>query len=97
MEKRFREYLTEGGFPETQGLPQALHIQLLQGSNPRKIYPADPALISAFDISGRSNLGHALETVVLLELERRRAEIAYIFAAPEKRNRLSSHALHNAR
>jgi len=163
VEKRFREYLTEGGFPEAQGLPQALRVQLLQGyvdtvlfrdiverygisqvaalrwlirqclrnpagsfsvhrlyqdlksqghgvakdavhamfahlldafllsavpiateserqrnSNPRKIYPADPALIPAFDISGRSNLGHALETVVLLELERRQAEIAYV-------------------
>ncbi len=163
LEKRFREYLAEGGFPEAQGLPQALRVQLLQGyvdtvlfrdiverygisqvaalrwlirqclrnpagafsvhrlyqdlksqghgvakdavhamfahlldaflisavpiateserqrnSNPRKIYPADPALIPAFDISGRSNLGHTLETVVLLELERRRAEIAYV-------------------
>lgn len=163
VEKRFREYLTEGGFPEAQGLPRALRVQLLQGyvdtvlfrdiverygisqvaalrwlirqclrnpagsfsvhrlyqdlksqghgiakdavhamfahlldafllravpiateserqrnSNPRKIYPADPALIPAFDVSGRSNLGHALETVVLLELERRCAEIAYV-------------------
>jgi predicted AAA+ superfamily ATPase len=163
LEKRFREYLAEGGFPEAQGLPQTLRVQLLQGyvdtvlfrdvverygisqvaalrwlirqclrnpagsfsvhrlyqdlksqghgiakdavhamfahlldaflisavpiateserqrnSNPRKVYPADPALISAFDVSGRSNLGHALETVVLLELERRRAEITYV-------------------
>jgi predicted AAA+ superfamily ATPase len=163
LEKRFREYLAEGGFPEAQGLTQALRVQLLQGyvdtvlfrdiverygisqvaalrwlirqclrnpagsfsahrlyhdlksqghgvakdavhamvahlldaflisavpiatdserqrnSNPRKIYPADPALISAFDVSGRANLGHALETVVLLELERRRAEIGYV-------------------
>jgi len=163
LEKRFREYLTEGGFPEAQGLPQALRVQLLQGyvdtvlfrdvverygisqvaalrwlirqclrnpagsfsvhrlyqdlksqghgiakdavhamfahlldaflisavtiateserqrnSNPRKIYPADPGLISAFDVSRRSNLGHGLETVVLLELERRQAEVAYV-------------------
>lgn len=163
LEKRFREYLVEGGFPEAQGLPQALRIQLLQGyvdtllfrdvverygvsqvaalrwlirqclrnpagafsvhrlyqdlkaqghgiakdavhamfahivdaflisfvpiateserqrnSNPRKVYPADPALIYAFDASGRANTGHALETVVLLELERRRAEVSYV-------------------
>lgn len=31
LEKRFREYLEEGGFPEAQGLAQALRVQLLQG------------------------------------------------------------------
>jgi predicted AAA+ superfamily ATPase len=31
VEKRFREFLVEGGFPETQGLPAALRIELLQG------------------------------------------------------------------
>ena len=31
VEKRFREFLVEGGFPETQGLPDALRIELLQG------------------------------------------------------------------
>ena len=46
--------------------------------NPRKIYPIDPGLIPVFDRSGRANLGHALETCVLLELERRGAEIAYV-------------------
>jgi len=166
LEKRFREYLVEGGFPEAQGLPKALRIQMLQGyvdtvlfrdvverygisqvavlrwlirqclrnpaaafsvhrlyqdlkaqghgiakdavhamfahlldaflisfvpiateserqrnSNPRKVYPADPALIYAFDASGRANLGHALETTVLLELERRRAEVSYVKTA----------------
>lgn len=46
--------------------------------NPRKAYPIDPALIAVFDRTGRANLGHALETCVLLELERRGAEIAYV-------------------
>jgi predicted AAA+ superfamily ATPase len=46
--------------------------------NPRKAYPVDPGLIAVFDRTGRSNLGHALETVVLLELERRRAEVTYV-------------------
>jgi hypothetical protein len=46
--------------------------------NPRKIYPIDPGLIPVFDRSGRANLGHALETCVLLELERRGAEVGYI-------------------
>ncbi|MBI3987578.1 MAG: ATP-binding protein [Lentisphaerae bacterium] len=49
--------------------------------NPRKVYPIDPALISVFDRSGKTNLGHALETCVLLELERRGAEIAYVRTA----------------
>ncbi len=163
IEKRFREFLVEGGFPETLGVPPALRIELLQGyvdtvlfrdvieryevsqvaalrwlvrhslrnpagsfsvhrlhldlkaqghgvgkdavqamlghlldafllssvplateserqlnSNPRKLYPADPGLIKAFDASGRANLGHALETVVLNELERRGAEVGYV-------------------
>ena len=163
VEKRFREYLMEGGFPEAQGLTTALRVELLQGyvdtvlfrdvverhavsqvaalrwlvrqclrnpagsfsahrlhldlraqghgvakdavhamlghlldaflissvplasdserqrnSNPRKLYPADPALIKAFDSSGRTHLGHALESVVLNELERRGAEVGYI-------------------
>jgi hypothetical protein len=163
VEKRFQEYLAEGGFPEAQGLDAALRVELLQGyvdtlllrdiverfgvtqvaalrwlvrqalrnpaglmsvhrlyrdlkaqghgvakdalhamlgylsdafllstvalatdserrrnSNPRKIYPADPALIGAFDRSGRANLGHTLETAVFIELERRKAEVGYV-------------------
>ncbi|MEQ1898830.1 MAG: ATP-binding protein [Vicinamibacterales bacterium] len=166
VEKRFREFLAEGGFPEVQGLPAVLRVELLQGyvdtvlfrdvverfavsqvaalrwlvrhclrnpagsfsvhrltqdlkaqghgvardavhtllghlvdafllsevplatdserkrnSNPRKIYPADPGLIRAFDASGRAHLGHALETVVLNELERRHAEVGYVKTA----------------
>lgn len=46
--------------------------------NPRKCYPIDPALIAIYDRSGRANLGHALETVVLLELERRRCDVTYV-------------------
>jgi uncharacterized protein len=163
VEKRFREYLQQGGFPEVQGLPPDPAIELLQGyvetvlfrdvverygvsqtvalrwlvrqclrnpagsfsvhrlhqdlkaqghgvakdavhallghlldafllsavpiatdserkknSNPRKLYPADPGLIRAFDTSGRSNVGHALETVVSNELDRRGAEVGYV-------------------
>lgn len=163
MERRFGEFLIQGGFPEAQGLGPALRIELLQSyvdtllfrdvverhsvsqiaalrwivrqclrnpagsfsvhrlhqdlrsqghgigkdavhamvghlldaflisavplateserqrnSNPRKIYPADPGLIGAFDASGRSNVGHALETAVLHELERRKAEVGYV-------------------
>ena len=166
VEKRFGEFLVEGGFPEAQGLPPALGIELLQGyvgavlfrdvveryrvtqvealrwmvrqclrnpagafsahrlhldlkaqghgvakdavhamlayltdaflisavplateserkrnSNPRKIYPVDPGVIRAFDASGRANTGHALETAVLNELERRGAEVGYVKTA----------------
>jgi predicted AAA+ superfamily ATPase len=166
VEKRFGEYLLEGGFPEAQGLAPALRIELLQGyvdtvlfrdvveryavsqvsalrwvvrhclrnpaastsvhrlfldlkaqghavskdsvhallahlvdsylvstvslhtaserqrnSNPRKVYPADPGLIHAFDLQGRTNLGHALETVVFNELQRRGADVEYIKTA----------------
>lgn len=49
-----------------------------RNSNPRKVYPVDTGLINAFDRSGRTNVGHALETVVLHELERRKAEIGYV-------------------
>jgi hypothetical protein len=49
-----------------------------RNSNPRKVYPADTGLISAFDRSGQANVGHALETVVLHELDRRRAEVGYV-------------------
>lgn len=163
VEKRFGEYLVEGGFPAVQGLTRALRVELLQGyvdkvlfrdvlerygasqvsalrwivrhclrnpagnmsvhrlfldlkaqghavskdsvhallghlvdayqfqavplhtaserrrnSNPRKIYPADPGLIHAFDATGRANSGHALETAVFNELQRRLADAAYV-------------------
>ena len=46
--------------------------------NPRKAYPVDPGLIAVFDTTGRANLGHALETAVLVELERRRLDVTYV-------------------
>jgi hypothetical protein len=46
--------------------------------NPRKAYPVDTGLIPVFDRTGRSNTGHALETAVLLELERRGASVTYV-------------------
>ncbi len=46
--------------------------------NPRKIYPIDPALIPVFDRSRKANVGHALETAVYLELERRAFNITYV-------------------
>jgi len=46
--------------------------------NPRKAYPVDPGLIPPFDRTGRANRGHALETAVRIELERRRMETTYV-------------------
>ena len=46
--------------------------------NPRKAYPVDPALIALFDRTGKPNTGHALETTVLIELERRGAEVTWV-------------------
>jgi predicted AAA+ superfamily ATPase len=47
-------------------------------ANPRKTYPVDAGLIPLYDRVGRSNVGHALETAVLIELERRRCEVTYV-------------------
>lgn len=49
--------------------------------NPRKVYPVDPGLIPVFDRSGKENRGQALETSIMLELERRGAEISYVKTA----------------
>ena len=49
--------------------------------NPRKAYPVDPGLIALFERSGRTHHGRALETAVLLELERRAYKIAYVRTA----------------
>ncbi len=46
--------------------------------NPRKAYPVDSGLIAVFDSTGRANLGHALETAVFVELERRRLDVTYV-------------------
>lgn len=46
--------------------------------NPRKIYPVDHGLIPIYDRSGRGNQGHALESAVLVELERRRFTVTYV-------------------
>lgn len=166
IEKRFGEFLHEGGFPEVQGLAPALRIDLLQGyvdtvlfrdvverygvsqvaalrwlirqclrnpagalsvhrlhldlkaqglgiakdavhalfgylqdaflintvplateserqrnTNPRKVYPIDTGMIAAFDASGRSNVGHALECVVHDELARRKLVMGYVRTA----------------
>jgi hypothetical protein len=46
--------------------------------NPRKAYPIDTGLIRIYDRSGESQVGHGLETAVLLELERRGNSTSYV-------------------
>lgn len=46
--------------------------------NPRKVYPIDTGLIPIYSRTGRADTGHALETCVMLELERRAADISYV-------------------
>jgi predicted AAA+ superfamily ATPase len=46
--------------------------------NPRKAYPVDPGFIPVYERTARSNLGHALETAVMIELERRGCQIDYV-------------------
>ena len=59
-------------------IPIATDSEKRRQVNPRKTYPADTALIPVFDRSGRPNTGHLLETSVFIELQRRRAEVAYV-------------------
>lgn len=49
--------------------------------NPRKAYPVDPGLIGLFERSGRTHHGRALETAVVLELDRRGWEVSYVRTA----------------
>jgi uncharacterized protein len=78
-----REGLLYFGFEDERlgGLSVASESERQRMVNPRKVYPIDMGLIPIYDAVGRSNLGHALETAVLLELERRGAEISYVRTA----------------
>jgi len=49
--------------------------------NPRKAYPVDTGLISLFERSGRTHQGRALETAVMLDLERLGYEVSYVRTA----------------
>jgi predicted AAA+ superfamily ATPase len=50
-------------------------------SNPRKVYPVDTGLIAIYERAGRTHRGRALETAVLLELERRRYAVDWLRTA----------------
>ena len=72
-------YLEDAFLVRTVSLHAASERQRMV--NPRKAYPVDPGLISLFARSGRSHEGRALETAILLELERRGWEVSYVRTA----------------
>lgn len=72
----YLDHLTDAFMIRTLWMHSASERQRMV--NPRKVYPVDPGLIPLFERSGRGNRGHALETVVLLELERRSWTVEYL-------------------
>lgn len=72
----FLGYLEDAFLVRT--VPLATDSERRRMVNLRKTFPIDPGLISVFDVSGKANTGHALETCVLLELDRRGAEVSYV-------------------
>jgi predicted AAA+ superfamily ATPase len=59
-------------------VPLATDSERRRNAKPRKVYPVDPGIIGAFDVSGRTNLGHALETAVLNTLACQGADVGYV-------------------
>ncbi|MDR1279515.1 MAG: ATP-binding protein [Opitutaceae bacterium] len=72
-------YIEDAFIVRTVGLHTASERQRMV--NPRKGYPVDQGFIPLYERTGRENLGHALETAVLVELERRGAETGYLKTA----------------
>lgn len=69
-------YLEDAFLVRTVALHSASERQRMV--NPRKAYPVDPGLIALFERSGRTHHGRALETAVLIELERRGFGVSYV-------------------
>ena len=72
-------YLEDAFLVRTVSLHAASERQRMV--NPRKAYPVDPGLISLFAPGLRGHQGRALETAVLLELERRGRAVSYVRTA----------------
>ena len=60
------------------GVPIEAGSERKRQVNPVKTYPIDPGLIHVFDRTGRGNLGHALENIILIELLRRGADVTWV-------------------
>lgn len=72
----FLSYLEDAFLIKTTSIFSASERQRMV--NPRKAYPIDSGLIAVYERTGRENLGHCLETAVLLELLRRGCEVHYL-------------------
>lgn len=59
-------------------VPIATRSAKRRAVNPRKAYPVDPGLIPLFVPGPEPETGHALETIVMLELERRGMQVGYV-------------------
>ncbi len=59
-------------------VPLATDSERKRNTNPRKVYPADPGFIQAFDASGKANTGRQLEVAVFNELVRRGYEVTWV-------------------
>ncbi len=60
-----------------RSVPYFSYSQAQQHSNPRKVYPIDMGFVPFYTAPRALPLGHTLETCVLIEYLRRRAEVAY--------------------
>lgn len=72
----YLDHLQDAFLVRTVGMHSASERQRM--INPRKSYPIDPGLIPLYERTGREHRGRALETVVMLELERRGYETEWV-------------------
>ena len=78
---QFLGYLEDGFLVRVVWMESASE-RTAHGQSPQ-VVSGRPGLIPVFDRTGRANLGHALETAVLLELERRGCDVIYV-RTPER-------------
>ncbi len=72
----YLEHLQDAFLIRTVGMHSTSERQRMV--NPRKAYPIDPGLIPLYERIGREHRGRALETAILLELERREYTVDWL-------------------
>lgn len=72
----YLEHLQDAFLIRTVGMHSTSERQRMV--NPRKAYPIDPGLIPLYERTGREHHGRALETAILLELERREYTVDWL-------------------
>ena len=73
---QYLEHLQDAFLIRTVGMHSTSERQRMV--NPRKAYPVDPGLIPLYERIGRQHHGRALETAILLELERREYTVDWL-------------------